>query len=105
MSTNATAESARGLSERLPFAFAVALASVAMGLLWLLAVRIRDASHVDVAWAMLIACCALVYAVLGDGDTARTQPPRQSGDKAVGRIARQCGNEVADMRVQPAAFA
>ena len=45
-----------------------ALASVAMALLWGLAVRIRDASHVDVAWAMLIACCAIVYALLADGD-------------------------------------
>jgi steroid 5-alpha reductase family enzyme len=47
-----------------------ALTSVAMALLWVLAVRIRDASHVDVAWAMLIACCAIVYAALADGDTA-----------------------------------
>lgn len=43
------------------------LASVAMALLWALAVRIGDASHVDVAWAMLIACCAILYALLGDG--------------------------------------
>ena len=46
------------------------LASVAMALLWVLAVRIRDASHVDVAWAMLIACAALAYALLADGDVA-----------------------------------
>ncbi|MDQ3379276.1 MAG: DUF1295 domain-containing protein [Actinomycetota bacterium] len=46
------------------------LASVAMGLLWALQVRIHDASHVDVAWAILIACTALAYAVLADGDVA-----------------------------------
>ena len=49
-------------------ALGAALASVSMALLWALAVRIRDASHVDVAWAMLIACCALLYAALADGD-------------------------------------
>jgi len=46
------------------------LASVAMALLWALQARIRDASHVDVAWAILIACAALAYALLADGDIA-----------------------------------
>jgi steroid 5-alpha reductase family enzyme len=46
------------------------LASVSMALLWVLQVRIRDASHVDVAWAILIACAALAYALLADGDAA-----------------------------------
>jgi steroid 5-alpha reductase family enzyme len=46
------------------------VASVAMVALWALAVRIKDASHVDVAWAMLIATCAILYALLADGDTA-----------------------------------
>jgi steroid 5-alpha reductase family enzyme len=46
------------------------VASVAMAALWALAVRIKDASHVDVAWAMLIATCALLYAALADGDGA-----------------------------------
>ena len=46
------------------------LASVAMALLWVVQVRIRDASHVDVAWAILIACAALAYALLSDGDAA-----------------------------------
>ena len=41
-----------------------------MALLWIIAVRIRDASHVDVAWAILIACAALAYALLADGDVA-----------------------------------
>lgn len=44
------------------------LASSVMAALWYLQVRIRDASHVDVAWAVLIACCAIAYALLGDGD-------------------------------------
>jgi steroid 5-alpha reductase family enzyme len=46
------------------------VASVSMALLWALAVRIEDASHVDVAWAMLIATCAILYALVADGDTA-----------------------------------
>ena len=45
------------------------LASSAMALMWAVQVRIRDASHVDVAWAVLIACCAILYALLADGDT------------------------------------
>ena len=44
------------------------LASVVMGALWVVQVRIRDASHVDVAWAVLVACAAILYAVLSDGD-------------------------------------
>jgi len=46
------------------------LAAVAMAVLWVVQVRIRDASHADVAWAVLIACAALAYAVLADGDVA-----------------------------------
>lgn len=45
------------------------LASSAMALMWVVQVRVRDASHVDVAWAVLIACCAILYALLADGDT------------------------------------
>jgi steroid 5-alpha reductase family enzyme len=44
------------------------LASSAMALMWLIQLRRRDASHVDVAWAVLIACCAIAYALLADGD-------------------------------------
>ena len=44
------------------------LASSVMTLLWWLQVRIEDASHVDVAWAALIACAAILYALLADGD-------------------------------------
>jgi len=44
------------------------LASSAMVVLWVVQVRIGDASHVDVAWAVLIACAAILYALLADGD-------------------------------------
>ena len=40
-----------------------------MALMWVVQVRIRDTSHVDVAWAVLIACCAILYGLLADGDT------------------------------------
>ena len=46
------------------------LASSVMAALWYVQVRIRDASHVDVAWAALIACAAILYAVLADGEVA-----------------------------------
>ena len=46
------------------------LASSVMAALWYVQVRIRDASHVDVAWAALIACAATLYALLADGDVA-----------------------------------
>jgi steroid 5-alpha reductase family enzyme len=46
----------------------LALASSVMALLWWVQVRIKDASHVDVAWAALIASAAIVYALLADGD-------------------------------------
>ena len=45
------------------------LASSGMSLMWALQVQIRDASHVDVAWAVLVACCAILYGLLADGDT------------------------------------
>jgi steroid 5-alpha reductase family enzyme len=46
----------------------LALASSVMALLWWMQVRVRDASHVDVAWAALIACSAILYALVADGD-------------------------------------
>jgi steroid 5-alpha reductase family enzyme len=46
------------------------LACAVMAALWVLQVRTRDASHVDVAWAGLIACCGVLYGLLGDGDGA-----------------------------------
>ena len=41
-----------------------------MTALWVVQVRIRDASLVDVAWATLIACAAILYSLLADGDVA-----------------------------------
>jgi len=46
------------------------LASLSMAGLWALQARIHDASHVDVGWAVLIACCAIAYALVSDGDVA-----------------------------------
>jgi steroid 5-alpha reductase family enzyme len=45
----------------------LACASLLMLLVWLLALRLRDASYVDVAWALGIAGAALLYAFLADG--------------------------------------
>ena len=45
------------------------LASAAMTGLWLAQLRTRDASHVDVGWAIGIACLAVLYALLADGST------------------------------------
>lgn len=45
-------------------------ASVGMAVLWVVQVRIHDASHVDVGWAIFIACCAILYGVLAAGDPA-----------------------------------
>ncbi len=45
-------------------------ASLLMVCLWLLSVRIRDASHVDVGWAYGIGGVAILYAVLADGGAA-----------------------------------
>jgi steroid 5-alpha reductase family enzyme len=49
-------------------AVGLVLAAVVMAVLWYVQVRIHDASHVDVAWAALVACAAIFYAVLADGD-------------------------------------
>jgi steroid 5-alpha reductase family enzyme len=51
-------------------AVGVVLASSVLAVLWYVQVRIHDASHVDVAWAALIACAAILYALLADGDVA-----------------------------------
>lgn len=45
-------------------------ASFGMVALWGIQVRVRDASHVDVGWAIFIACCAILYGLLADGDPA-----------------------------------
>jgi steroid 5-alpha reductase family enzyme len=44
------------------------LSTTVMAALWWVQVRTADASHVDVAWAALIACAAIAYALLADGD-------------------------------------
>ena len=46
---------------------AAVAASAMMVVLWLVAVRTRDASHVDVGWAYGIAGTAVLYALLADG--------------------------------------
>ena len=43
--------------------------------------------------------------ILGNGDAARAQPPRQRRDQPMGRIARQRGDEAVDLAAQPTAFA
>lgn len=45
------------------------LASSVMAILWVVQVQTPDASHVDVAW-VLIACAAILYALLADRDSA-----------------------------------
>jgi steroid 5-alpha reductase family enzyme len=47
------------------------LASSAMALLWVVQIRTHDAGIVDVAWAVLIACTAIAYALLADGDAGQ----------------------------------
>ena len=47
-----------------------AFASLGMAALWLVQMRTRDASHVDAGWAIFIACVAVLYAALADGDAA-----------------------------------
>ncbi len=44
-------------------------ASATMVAVWLVAIRIRNASYVDVAWALGIAGTAVVYALIADGST------------------------------------
>jgi steroid 5-alpha reductase family enzyme len=48
-------------------ALAISLTMVAM---WGLAVRIGDASHVDVAWAYGVGALGLLYAALAEGSAA-----------------------------------
>lgn len=47
------------------------LAALAMVLLWLLQLKTKDASHVDVGWAAFIGVCALAFAALGTGESTR----------------------------------
>lgn len=45
--------------------------SIAMAILWLIQLRTRDATSVDVAWAAGVGLLAILYAVLGDGYVGR----------------------------------
>jgi len=45
-------------------------ASLAMAALWLVEVRIADASHVDVGWTYEIGALGVLYAILASGDTS-----------------------------------
>lgn len=47
-----------------------ACASALMIVMWVIAVRITDASHVDVAWAYGTGGLGVLYAILGSGSTA-----------------------------------
>src|SRR5690242_13692068 len=44
-------------------------ASATMVVVWLVSIRIANASYVDVAWALGIAGTAVAYALLADGST------------------------------------
>lgn len=64
-------------------AVGVVLASAAIAALWVIQLRIRAASHVDVGWAIGIAGLAVVYALLataarGTG-CSRRRSPRSGG--------------------------
>jgi steroid 5-alpha reductase family enzyme len=52
------------------FAIGAVSASLLMVALWALAVRLGDASHVDVGWAYGIGGVVLLYAILADGSAA-----------------------------------
>ncbi len=56
----------------------LALAATGMAVLWVVQVRTQDASLVDVAWAIGIACLATMYALLADGDAAHRLLARRS---------------------------
>jgi steroid 5-alpha reductase family enzyme len=50
-------------------ALGAVIASAGMVGLWVIQLRTGDASHVDVGWAIGIACLAVLYALLADGST------------------------------------
>jgi len=51
-------------------AIGAAAASALMVCLWLVQVRIRDASHVDAGWAYCVGCLGVLYAAISDGAAA-----------------------------------
>jgi drug/metabolite transporter (DMT)-like permease len=61
------------------FAIGAVSASLLMVALWALAVRLGDASHVDVGWAYGIGGVALLYAILADGSSPSWRESGASG--------------------------
>lgn len=55
------------------FFLGLAFSSLLMAAVWVVAVRIRNAGIVDIAWALGFAPLALLYRLFGDGE-----PPRQN---------------------------
>ena len=53
------------------FLLGLGFSSLLMAVVWVIAVRIRNAGIVDIAWAMGFAPLALLYRVFGDGEPAR----------------------------------
>jgi steroid 5-alpha reductase family enzyme len=51
---------------------AAVLTCAALAVVWLVALRIRNASIVDIAWSLSFAPLAWIYAALGSGDRLRT---------------------------------
>ena len=50
-----------------PVLVVLLVAAAAMAAVWWLQVRTSNAGYVDVAWALLMGCAAIWYAVVGDG--------------------------------------
>jgi steroid 5-alpha reductase family enzyme len=53
------------------FLLGLGFSSLLMAVVWVIAVRIRNAGIVDIAWALGFAPLALLYRVFGDGEPAR----------------------------------
>lgn len=53
------------------FLIGLGFSSILMAGVWVIAVRIRNAGIVDIAWALGFAPLALIYRVFGDGEPAR----------------------------------
>jgi steroid 5-alpha reductase family enzyme len=49
----------------------VAIAMIGFALVWVYSVRQHNYGYLDVAWSLSVAVLAPIYALLGDGDTAR----------------------------------
>jgi len=53
------------------FLIGLAFSCLLMAVVWMIAVRIKNAGIVDIAWALGFAPLALIYRFLGDGDPVR----------------------------------